>query len=238
MGSAGLNIQIYPYYDANTHGLKFDEMMQTLEKASKDDVVLLHGCCHNPTGVDLTKQQWDSFAGLAREKGFLPFVDVAYHGLGEGLEEDVYGLRKLADSVEEMIVVYSCSKSFGLYRDRVGATIVMGGNNGVAQASASHLTNIARQIYSMPPAYGGALVKIILQDKELYSSWETELAGMRERINGLRISFADMLEDKGAKTDFSFIKNQFGMFSFLGISKDQIQNYAMITVYIWWVPAA
>ena len=224
LGNTGLNIQEYPYYDADTHGLRFEAMLNTLKQANKNDIVLLHGCCHNPTGVDLSREQWDRVAGLAQERGFLPFIDIAYHGLGEGLDEDVYGLRLMAESVDEMLIAYSCSKNFGLYRDRIGAVIVMGSNQEAAEASSSHITNIARQIYSMPPANGGAIVKTILQDAELYLSWKQELDGMRERINGLRVLFADTLATKNAPTDFSFIKNQYGMFSFLGISKEQIQR--------------
>lgn len=224
LGSAGLSIKEYPYYDASTHGLQFDAMLDTLKQAGKNDVVLLHGCCHNPTGVDLSPEQWDAVAELAQQRGFLPFIDTAYHGLGEGLDEDAYGIRKIASLVEDMIVVYSCSKNFGLYRDRIGATMVLGKNREAAEASSSHLTNIARQMYSMPPAYGGAIVKIILQDETLYTSWKAELDQMRERINGLRVVFADALAEKGATTDFSFIKDQYGMFSFLGITKDQIQR--------------
>ena len=156
--------------------------------------------------------------------GFLVFIDTAYHGLGEGLDEDAYGIRKMASVVEDMIVVYSCSKNFGLYRDRIGATMVLGKNQQAAEASSSHLTNIARQMYSMPPAYGGAIVKIILQDEELYREWHLELNEMRDRINSLRVLFADALKEKGAARDFSFIKNQYGMFSFLGIEKEQIQR--------------
>ena len=224
LGSAGLQIKEYPYYDADTHGLRFEAMLDTLKQAGKGDIVLLHGCCHNPSGVDLSKAQWDSVAELAQQQGFFPFIDTAYHGLGLGLDKDAYGIRKLAESVDEMLVVYSCSKNFGLYRDRTGACIVLGKNSEAAEASSSHLTNIARQIYSMPPASGGALVKTILQDAELYESWKRELDEMREHMNGLRVKFADSLAEKGASTDFSFIKNQYGMFSFLGITKEQIQR--------------
>ncbi|NKB38485.1 MAG: aminotransferase class I/II-fold pyridoxal phosphate-dependent enzyme [Gammaproteobacteria bacterium] len=224
LGSTGLQIQEYPYYDSDTHGLLFDAMMESLKNAGRGDIVLLHGCCHNPTGVDLSKTQWDAVADLAQQNGFLPFVDTAYHGLGEGLEEDSYGIRKMADSVDEMLIAYSCSKNFGLYRERTGAIIVLGKNTEAAEASSSHITNIARQMYSLPPAYGAALVKIILQDAKLYQNWKLELDEMRERINGLRVTFADALNERGAGTDFSFIKNQYGMFSFLGISKEQIQR--------------
>ncbi len=224
LGSTGLNIRSYPYYDADSHGLRFDAMMNTLKQATKNDIVLFHGCCHNPTGVDLSREQWDSVAELAKKQGFLPFIDTAYHGLGTGLDEDVYGLRLLAESVDEMVIVYSCSKNFGLYRERIGAVIVMGASTEITEAGTSHITNIARQMYSLPPAHGGALVKTILQNPELYTSWKQELDEMRERINGLRSLFADTLAEKNAPSDFSFIKNQYGMFSFLGISKEQIQR--------------
>lgn len=224
LGRAGLNIKEYPYYNADTHGLRFEEMMDTLKQANSNDIVLLHGCCHNPTGVDLSREQWDNVAELAKELGFLPFIDTAYHGLGEGLDEDVYGLRLMAESVDEMLVVYSCSKNFGLYRDRIGAAVVMGKNQEAAEASTSHITNIAREMYSLPPSHGGAIVKTILKDPDLYKIWKKELDEMREHINGLRVEFADMLAEKGSSTDFSFIKNQFGMFSFLGLSKEQIQR--------------
>lgn len=224
LGSAGLTIKEYPYYDADTHDIRFAAMLDTLKQANKHDIVLLHGCCHNPTGVDLSNEQWDSVAELAQQQGFLPFVDTAYHGLGEGLDEDVYGVRLLAKTVAEMLVVYSCSKNFGLYRDRIGAVVILGANRESADAGASHITNIARQIYSMPPASGGAIVKTILQDAELYASWKQELDDMRERINSLRVLLADTLTEKGATSDFSFIKNQHGMFSFLGISKEQIRR--------------
>jgi aspartate aminotransferase len=224
LGQAGLNISEYPYYNADTHGLRFEEMMETLRQAGSNDIVLLHGCCHNPTGVDLDRDQWNAVAELAKEKGFLPFIDTAYHGLGQGLDEDVYGVRLMAESVEEMLVVYSCSKNFGLYRDRIGAAVVMGKNQEAAYAASSHITNIAREMYSLPPSHGGAMVKTILKDPDLYKIWKQELDEMPEHINGLRILFADMLAEKGSSTDFSFIKNQYGMFSFLGLSKEQIQR--------------
>jgi len=224
LGSAGFKIREYPYYDPQTHGLQFEAMMETLGQAGENDVVLLHGCCHNPTGVDLSKPQWDALAGLAQKNGFLPFIDSAYHGLGEGLDGDAYGVRKLGETVDELLLAYSCSKNFGLYRDRIGAIIVMGASSDAAEAGSSHITNIARQIYSMPPAYGGAMVKVILGDPALYASWKEELDGMRQRINGLRALFADTLAQKGAAMDFSFIRKQFGMFSFLGITKEQIRR--------------
>lgn len=224
LGSAGLNIQEYPYYDSNTHGLLADEMLETLKGAGQGDVVLIHGCCHNPTGVDLKQEHWQAVAELAQKNGFLPFVDTAYHGLGDGLEEDVYGIRLLAESVPEMVVVYSCSKNFGLYRERIGAAITVAENSDTAEIGLSHLTNIARTMYSLPPSHGGAIVKTILENETLRSDWMQELNDMREHINELRAVLANTLAEKNAPMDFSFIKDQRGMFSFLGISKEQVQR--------------
>jgi len=224
LGSAGLNIQTYPYYDANSHGLLADEMLDTLQGAVRGDIVLIHGGCHNPTGVDLQREHWQAIAALARQNGFLPFVDTAYHGLGQGLEEDVYGIRLLAESVPEMMVAYSCSKNFGLYRERIGAAILLAETSTAAATGLSHLAHIARTMYSLPPAHGGAIVKTILEDAVLRESWQQELAAMRTRIHDLRTLLAATLAAKNAPVDFSFIKAQQGMFSFLGVSQAQVQQ--------------
>ena len=224
LGSAGLTIKEYPYYDSKTHGLLADEMLDSLKAAGKDDIVLIHGCCHNPTGVDLAQEHWQAITELAQKNGFLPFVDTAYHGLGDGLDEDVYGIRLLAESVPEMIVVYSCSKNFGLYRERIGAAITIAETPEAAENGLSHLTNIARTMYSLPPSHGGAIVKTILENPDLYKSWKKELDEMRQGINELRALLADTLAKKNSPMDFSFIKEQRGMFSFLGISKEQVQR--------------
>lgn len=222
LGSAGLQIREYPYYDNATHEIRFDDMLKTLRGLGKSDMVLLHGCCHNPTGADLSREQWQAVAEVAAKQGFVPFIDMAYHGLADGLEEDVYGLRLMAKSVPEMVAAYSCSKNFGLYRERIGAAIVIGRDQTAAETGLSHFTNIARQIYSMPPSHGGAIVKLILQTPDLRASWKAELDAMRTRINSLRALLADTLRDKQSPMDFSFIRKQRGMFSMLGINREQV----------------
>lgn len=224
LGSSGLTIKEYPYYNPETHGIRAEEMLEALKGAGKEDIVLFHGCCHNPTGVDLAREHWQAISELAQKQGFFPFIDTAYHGLGDGLDEDAYGIRLLAENVPELVVVYSCSKNFGLYRERVGAAIAVAADSAAAEVGQTHLTNIARQMYSLPPSHGGAIVKTILENPELYTDWKQELDQMRERINQLRVVFADTLAEKNAPMDFSFIKEQRGMFSFLGITKEQVQR--------------
>ena len=220
--SAGLTIAEYPYYDLNTKTILFDEMMAALGQASRGDVVLLHACCHNPTGADLSPSQWDSLAVLCKANGLLPFIDFAYQGFGQGLQEDAYGVRKMAQEVEELVVAVSCSKNFGLYRERVGAMIFIG-NTGTATAAAkSHALSEARRSYTMAPYHGAGIVGYILNNAELRSDWETELATMRGRINGMRKRLFTGLNQAQSSTDFSFIGKQWGMFSFLGISVEQV----------------
>jgi aspartate aminotransferase len=224
LGQAGLNIREYPYYDPDGHGILFDEMLKTLSGLGPDDVVLLHGCCHNPTGADLSPEQWRGVAGVAAERGFLPLVDFAYQGLGESLEQDAYGVRLLAESVPEMLIAYSCSKNFGLYRDRIGALAAVTPNPDAAGAVLSHMKVNARRLYSVPPAHGAIVVATILADPGLRQNWEQELDGMCRRINDLRALFADTMKKKGSPRDFGFIKSQKGMFSFLGLDKDQVRR--------------
>jgi aspartate aminotransferase len=224
IGDAGLEIVTYPYFDKDTASIKFDEMMSCLAKVKKGDVVLLHGCCHNPTGADLTKEQWQSLAKLANEVGFLPFIDLAYQGFGEGLEEDAYGLRLMAESVPEMIIAASCSKNFGLYRERVGLAALITHDSVNRDIVQSQIQYVARGIYSMPPSYGGALVDIILADENLNSLWQSEVTEMRERMIQLRMLLVDSLAAQGASKDFGFINHQKGMFSFLCIAPEQVQK--------------
>jgi aspartate aminotransferase len=224
IGNAGLELASYPYFDKATASIKFDEMMSCLADVKKGDVVLLHGCCHNPTGADLTKEQWQQVAALANKVGFLPFIDVAYQGFGEGLDEDAYGLRLMAESVPEMIIAASCSKNFGLYRERVGLAVMITPNSANRDIVQSQIQYVARGIYSMPPSYGGALVDIILASKSLTHMWEGEVADMRERMIQLRKLLVDNLAAQGASKDFSFINQQKGMFSFLCIAPEQVQK--------------
>ncbi len=224
LGDADIAIETYPYYDSETHDLRFDDMMSCLAQVGRGDLVLLHGCCHNPCGADLSREQWQAVAALAQKNGFTPFIDMAYQGFGSGLEEDAYGLRLLVDSVDEVIVASSCSKNFGLYRERTGALSLVSANNSAADIGLSQMLNVARGIYSMPPAHGSALVAAILQDDKLYQQWTTELGEMRQRIKSLRSLLAQQLQAKGAQQDFGFIEQQSGMFSFLGINPTQVQR--------------
>ena len=222
LGNAGLRIREYPYYDRQSSSLRFDAMLTALAQAGAGDVVLLHGCCHNPCGADLDGEQWRAVAELAEQRGFLPFVDLAYQGLGDGLDADAAGLRLLAERVPELLVASSCSKNFGLYRERVGSLSVIAGNEPEASAAVSHVNNIVRGMYSMPPSHGGAIVAEILGDDALQQEWRAELDGMRERINGLRRLLNEKLRERNVARDFSFIERERGMFSFLGLSEAQV----------------
>ncbi len=222
LSSCGLQLQEYPYYNYQSHTIDFDAMMETLASIAAGDVVLLHGCCHNPSGADLTREQWQSVASLLNEKGAIAFVDVAYQGLGDGLEEDAWGLRYLVEHCPEVIIASSCSKNFGLYRERVGAVLVAAQTSTAASNSQGQLLSIARGIYSMPPNYGAALVDIILNNPELTQQWQTELTQMRERIIGLRGCLVNKLQAAGAGSRFDYIQTEKGMFSFLGITPEQV----------------
>jgi len=224
LGSAGLKIAEYPYYDYASHSVKFDEMMECLSKIGSGDVVLLHGCCHNPCGADLNQQQWQQVRDVALKQGFTVFIDLAYQGLGDGLEEDVYGTRLLAESLPELIVVSSCSKNFGLYRERTGAMTLICDSDAAATVATTQIAAAARAMYSMPPDHGAAIVQLILSNDALRTEWDTELTEMRDRINGLRAQFVKQIQSIGIDQDFSFIQNEKGMFSFLGISVPQVQT--------------
>ncbi|WP_372766020.1 amino acid aminotransferase [Pseudoalteromonas sp.] len=222
--SAGLTVKEYPYYDYANKGLLFDEMMATLKTVPKGDIVLLHACCHNPSGMDLNAEQWQKVADLAKEVGFTPLVDIAYQGFGTSLEDDAAGLRLLAATVDEMIICSSCSKNFGLYRERIGACSIISESSAVADIANSVLLSVVRSIYSMPPAHGATIVDTILGSEELTAEWHQELAEMRNRINGLRSTIVEALHSRGVAQDFSFIEKQHGMFSFLSITPEQIER--------------
>lgn len=224
LSDAGLAIKTYPYFDRQTSGLLFNEMLDRLSQVSRGDLVLLHGCCHNPCGVDLNNEQWAEIAKLAADRGFTPFIDIAYQGLSTGLDEDAFGVRLLAEHVPELIVASSCSKNFGLYRERVGSLAIMSSSASESATVLSQMLNVIRGIYSMPPNHGGAIVKTILNDQQLTELWHSELAQMRDRINGLRDEFAGKLAAKIGVNRFDFIRQQRGMFSFLGIDGAQISR--------------
>jgi aspartate aminotransferase len=222
--AAGLNVKTYPYYDYENKTLDFDGMLAQLKEVSADDVVLLHACCHNPSGMDLTNEQWQQVVEVTKDVGFMPLVDMAYQGFGSGLDEDAYGLRLMAENVKEMIVCSSCSKNFGLYRERIGACTLIAETPRSADLVASVLAYVVRGIYSMPPAHGAAIVETILNSQELTAQWHSELQEMRDRINGNRQLLVDKLVENGVTRDFSFIARQSGMFSFLGITPEQVQQ--------------
>ncbi len=222
--AAGLTVNTYPYYDYDTKTLKFDEMKAALSQIGPDDVVLLHACCHNPSGMDLSTEQWDEVISITAKQGFTPLIDMAYQGFGDGVEEDAYGVRQMAAAVEEMILCSSCSKNFGLYRERIGACTLVADNSQTANIAFSVLLYVVRCIYSMPPAHGAALVETILGTAELKQQWLNELTVMRDRINGNRQMLVDKLIENGVTQDFSFIAKQKGMFSFLGINPAQVEQ--------------
>jgi len=223
LGSVGLQFETYRYYDASSHGVDFEGMVADLKSATRDDVVLLHGCCHNPCGADLSIEQWAVIADMAEQQGFMPFVDIAYQGLGDGLDRDAAGLRLLVDRLPEIIVAASCSKNLGLYRERTGATLFICNDSSSAQALQSQALVAARRVYSMPPAHGALIAGRVLTDATLRLSWESELQGMCRRINGLRSALREKLE-LAADRDFSFIEHEKGMFSFLGLSGEQTRR--------------
>ncbi|RYV01515.1 aromatic amino acid aminotransferase [Shewanella sp. OPT22] len=220
--TAGLTVKVYPYYDFDSKTLKFDEMIECLKQVSKNDFVLLHACCHNPSGMDLTKEQWDQVVELTTDVGFTPLIDMAYQGFGIDEIEDAYGVRKMAAAVENMILCSSCSKNFGLYRERIGSCSIISKNTAQADIAFSVLLYVVRCLYSMPPAHGAAIVETILGSSELNQQWLDELKVMRDRINGNRKILVDALHSKQSDRDFSFIANQKGMFSFLGVNQAQV----------------
>ncbi len=222
-GAAGFATKEYPYYDPETKGLAFEKMKEALAAIPAGDVVLLHACCHNPTGVDLTTEQWKDVAGIAAKQGWMPFLDFAYQGYGTGLKEDRAGVLALAEKCSEFLVASSFSKNFGLYQDRTGALTVVAGDEKAADAAFSHVEIAIRVNYSNPPAHGGLVVTTILKDAELRQHWESELLDMREHIAALRAKFVQALKARGVPGDFSFITRQKGMFSFSGLTDAQVK---------------
>jgi len=221
--SAGLKVATYPYFDPATNGVNFDGMLAALRAIPAGDVLLLHGCCHNPTGVDLSPAQWQAVGQIAAERGILPLLDFAYQGFADGLEEDAAGVRIITGHCPEIFVASSYSKNFGLYNERVGALTVVARNAEAAETALSHVKRCVRANYSNPPAHGGEIVRTILGDSFLRSRWEAEVTAMRERINTMRHLFVETLNEKGVTRDFSFIARQRGMFSFSGLNPAQVK---------------
>ncbi|HAU8293359.1 TPA: aminotransferase class I/II-fold pyridoxal phosphate-dependent enzyme [Vibrio vulnificus] len=220
--AAGLETVEYAYYNPETKDKDFAAMLADLEKASAGDVVLLHGCCHNPTGIDPTAQEWEALAKLVADKGLLPLFDFAYQGFAKGVEEDAQGLRTFAKFNKELLVASSFSKNFGLYNERVGAFTLVAESQEIAETAFSQVKAIIRSIYSNPPAHGSAVVTHILNNAALRAEWEAEVAEMRDRIQEMRELFVATLKEEGVAADFSFIERQNGMFSFSGLNKDQV----------------
>lgn len=224
MGALDLEIKTYRYYNPETNALDWDNLLADLSHAEAGDVVLLHGCCHNPTGIDPTHEQWDTLAKLSAEKGWLPLFDFAYQGLGNGLDEDAYGLRAFVKNNRELLIASSYSKNFGLYNERVGAFTLVADNAEEANAAFTQIKSIIRTIYSNPPSHGANTVARILNDEELRAEWIEELDGMRNRIKNMRSKMVRLLKEKGAKRDFSFIDQQNGMFSYSGLTAEQVDR--------------
>ncbi|MEX2125410.1 MAG: amino acid aminotransferase [Woeseia sp.] len=224
LGGAGVRLKTYPYYDVSGKAILFAEMLEALNAMPAGDIVLLHGCCHNPTGMDLDAQQWRQVADVISSRQLLPFVDIAYQGFADGLEEDAFPLRLLFEQVPEMIVSSSCSKNFGLYRDRVGSLSIVAADAAAAAVVRSQVFNIVRTMYSMPPDHGAAVVASILSDVELRAGWLTELVGMRKRLKETRELLVASLRERAPSHDFSHIERGKGMFSFLGVSSEQVQR--------------
>ncbi|MGL5668119.1 MAG: amino acid aminotransferase, partial [Shewanella sp.] len=220
--TAGLTVKEYGYYNAAAHDIDFDGMMTDLANAQVGDIVLLHGCCHNPTGIDLTLAQWELVANLCADKQLVPLFDFAYQGFGAGIEEDAAGLRLVAAKVPELLVANSFSKNFGLYNERIGAVTVVAQNADEAVRAFSQVKRTIRANYSNPPAHGALIVSTILSDATLKALWVQELTEMRERIAEMRTLFVQSLKDEGVAQDFSFISRQNGMFSFSGLNKAQV----------------
>lgn len=217
VGSSGLRLERYPYYDAGRRGVDFDAMIGSLERLPAGAVVLLHGCCHNPTGADLTEAQWGEVAELVERRGLVPFVDLAYQGFGDDLEADVAGLRLLAGRVPELLLAVSCSKNFGLYKERAGALAVLSRNAAATAAVATHQARLARRMYSMPPDHGAAVAAGVLGDPDLRRAWAEEVAAMVARMKSLRALLAGRLVERLPGSDFDWLARQRGMFSLLGL---------------------
>ena len=222
--NANLTPVTYPYFDPKTRKVDFPAMLAVLDKLTKDDIVLLHGCCHNPTGANLTPAQWDAVVESLKRTGAFPLVDLAYLGFGDGIEQDAYGVRKVASSLPETMIAFSASKNFGLYRERTGVAIAIARDSATADVVSSQMQNIIRGTISQTPDHGAEIVRVILEDKALRAEWETELNQMRERMQRLRVKLAEAIKRKSNSKDFDFIADHSGMFSLLGLPQDVVEK--------------
>ncbi|MCX7742146.1 MAG: aspartate/tyrosine/aromatic aminotransferase [Tepidimonas sp.] len=222
--NAGFAVDTYTYYDAAARGVDVEGMLASLRAAAPGTIVVLHACCHNPTGYDLTPDQWDAVVAVVRERGLVPFLDMAYQGFGHGIAEDGAAVRKFVDAGLDVFVATSFSKSFSLYGERVGALSVVCANQDEAARVLSQLKIVVRTNYSNPPTHGAAVVASVLNTPELRNLWEQELAAMRTRIKAMREQLVHGLRQAGVKQDMSFITRQIGMFSYSGLTKEQMQR--------------
>ncbi|HWJ89140.1 MAG TPA: amino acid aminotransferase [Pelagibacterium sp.] len=222
--AAGFKVAEYPYFDPTTRGVRFDDLLRTLDGLGKNDIVLLHGCCHNPTGANLTHEQWDQVVASLKRTGAFPLVDMAYQGFGDGLEEDAYGLRAIAREIEEFVCATSCSKNFGLYRERVGCAMLIGKNATEADTANSQMLNVIRGAYSQPPDHGAEIVRMILEDDALRQEWMDELEAMRKRMVHNRTALSEAIRKRSNSTDFDFVADHRGMFSLLGLDEATVDH--------------
>jgi aspartate aminotransferase/aromatic-amino-acid transaminase len=222
--NANLTPKTYPYFDHKTRSVDFEAMMKVVDGLTRDDILLLHGCCHNPTGANLTPAQWDRVAESLRRTGAFPLIDLAYLGFGDGVEKDAYGVRKVASSVPETMIAFSASKNFGLYRERTGVAIAIARDAATADVVSSQMQNVIRGTISQTPDHGAEIVRVILEDKELRAEWEAELDQMRERMQRLRVKLAEAIRRKSNSKDFDFIAEHSGMFSLLGLPQDVVEK--------------
>jgi aromatic-amino-acid transaminase len=229
--SAGFKVNNYSYYDPSTHGVNFAGMLADLKAMPNGSIVVLHACCHNPTGADLTQAQWDEVIAVVVANGLVPFLDMAYQGFGAGIAEDGAVVRRFAATGAPLLVSNSFSKSFSLYGERVGALSVVASSADEAARLLSQLKRVVRTNYSNPPVHGGKVVATVLATPELRQLWEQELAGMRVRIKEMRDSFVKKLKEKAPAHDFEFVREQIGMFSYSGLSKAQVEALRAESIY-------
>ena len=222
--SAGFEVENYAYYDAATRGVNFTGMKASLNSLAAASIIVLHACCHNPTGADLSQAQWDEVVEICKDKGLVPFLDMAYQGFADGIDADAVAVRALSNSGLQFFIASSFSKSFSLYGERAGALSIITASKEESARVMSQVKRVIRTNYSNPPIHGGALVAGVLASPELRQMWETELAGMRDRIRGMRTTLVDAIKAQGVAQDFSFIVQQRGMFSYTGLTAAQVER--------------
>lgn len=232
--AAGFKVSAYRYYDPKTRGLDFAGMAQSLSSVPAGSIVVLHACCHNPTGVDLDRQQWQAVLDIVRSRSLIPFLDLAYQGFGDGLDDDAYAARLFAEAISPVFISSSFSKSFSLYGERVGALSVVAASDEEARRVLSNLKRIVRTNYSNPPTHGGQIVATVLGNPQLKSLWDREVAAMRDRIKAMRKQLVQSIQKRAPGSDFRFVLDQRGMFSYSGLSKEQVrrlrEEYSIYTI--------